>query len=136
VRPACAAAAACHLCKGTSGSRADTEPSPTLRVDTSLVQVPMTVTDKFGRTVSDLEQKNFRVFDNKEAQSIVKFATDDEPVAVVFIFNVSGSVRRSRFDARLDGYLLSMQRGQYEQRYTGEEFQNPPQEPPAENYTL
>jgi len=37
-------------------------------------------------------------------------------MAVVFIFNVSRSVRRSRFDARLDSYLLSKQRGQYEQR--------------------
>lgn len=88
--------------KETSSWRADTEPSPTLRVDTSLVQVPLTVTDKLGRAVTGLERENFRVFDNKEAQSIVKFAMDDEPVAVGFIFDVSGSV-----GGRLQQYRLA-----------------------------
>lgn len=88
--------------KGPPGSRADTEPSPTLRVDTRLVQVPVTVTDRLGRTVSGLERENFRVFDNKEAQSIVKFALDDEPVAVGFIFDVSGSI-----GGRLQQYRLA-----------------------------
>ena len=88
--------------QGTSGSRADTEPSPKLRVDTSLVQVPVTVTDRLGRTVSGLEQENFRVFDNNEPQSIVKFAMDDEPVAIGFVFDISGSI-----GSRLQQYRLA-----------------------------
>ena len=35
--------------QGNSARRADTDPSPTLRVDTSLLQVPVTVTDKLDR---------------------------------------------------------------------------------------
>src|SRR5258708_23900366 len=72
--------------------RADTEPTPALRVTTDLVQVPVTVTDKLGRPVTGLEKENFRVFDNKEEQVITRFAMDDEPVAVGFVFDVSGSI--------------------------------------------
>jgi hypothetical protein len=44
--------------------------SPNLRVDSSLVLVPLTVTDKLGRTVVSLGKENFRVFDNQVEQSI------------------------------------------------------------------
>ena len=72
--------------------RTDTEPTPSLRITTDLVQVPVTVTDKLGRPVTGLEKENFRVFDNKEEQVITRFAMDDEPVAVGFVFDVSGSI--------------------------------------------
>jgi len=70
----------------------NTEPSPTLRVDTNLVQVPVTVTDLLGRTVMGLGKENFRVLDNKVEQTITRFAMDDEPVAVGFVFDISGSI--------------------------------------------
>src|SRR5258708_6144523 len=72
--------------------RTDTEPTPSLRITTDLVQVPVTVTDKLGRPVTGLEKENFRVFDNKEEQVITRFAMDDEPVAVGFVLDVSGSI--------------------------------------------
>jgi Ca-activated chloride channel family protein len=72
----------------------DTEPSPNLRVDTNLVQVPVTVTDRLGRPVVGLEKENFHVLDNKTEQTIIRFAMDDEPVAVGFIFDISGSIGR------------------------------------------
>jgi len=68
------------------------ESSPRLRVDTSLVLVPLTVTDKLGRTVVGLEKKNFRVFDNKVEQTISRLAMEDQPVAVGFVFDISGSI--------------------------------------------
>jgi Ca-activated chloride channel family protein len=72
--------------------QADTEPTPNLRVDTNLVQVPVTVTDRWGRPVIGLEKENFHVVDNKVEQTIVRFAMDDEPVAVGFVFDISGSI--------------------------------------------
>ncbi len=78
--------------KPTSKKQANTEPAPSLRVDTNLVQVPVTVTDKIGRPVIGLEKENFRVLDNKVEQAITRFAMDDEPVAVGFVFDVSGSI--------------------------------------------
>jgi Ca-activated chloride channel family protein len=73
-------------------ARADTEASPTLRVETNLVQVPVTVTDLLGRTVMGLEKDNFRVLDNKVEQTITRFTMDDEPLAVGFVFDISGSI--------------------------------------------
>src|SRR5258708_39350497 len=67
-------------------SQTDTEPTPNLRVDTNLVQVPVTVTDRLGRPVIGLEKENFHVLDNKIEQTIIRFAMDDEAVTALFIF--------------------------------------------------
>jgi Ca-activated chloride channel family protein len=74
---------------------ANKDSSPRLRIDTSLVLVPLTVTDKIGRPVLGLEKDNFRVFDNGVEQTILQLAMEDEPVAVGFIFDVSGSIGNS-----------------------------------------
>jgi Ca-activated chloride channel homolog len=80
--------------KATARKSADTQPAPTLRAETNLVQAPVTVTDRLGRPVVGLEKENFRVFDNKVEQTITRFAMDDEPVAVGFVFDASGSIGR------------------------------------------
>ena len=73
-------------------AEANKDSSPRLRIDTSLVLVPLTVTDKIGRPVLGLEKQDFRVFDNGVEQTILQLAMEDEPVAVGFIFDVSGSI--------------------------------------------
>jgi VWFA-related protein len=72
-----------------------------LRIDTSLVLVPLTVTDKLGRPVLGLEKENFRVFDNKVEQSVLQLAMEDEPVAVGFIFDISGSIGSAMGEYRI-----------------------------------
>lgn len=67
-------------------------PSATLRVDANLVLVPTTVNDDFNRPVTSLEKENFKVFDNKVEQRITSFSSDDEPIALGFIFDTSGSM--------------------------------------------
>jgi VWFA-related protein len=78
-------------------------PPPTLRVDTSLVLVPVTVNDRLNRPITGLEKENFRVFDNSVEQPITQFAMEDSPVAVGLVFDTSGSMgdklRRSRMAA-------------------------------------
>jgi Ca-activated chloride channel family protein len=77
---------------------------PTLRVDTSLVLIPVSVNDPLNRPVTGLDKENFRLFDDRVEQSIVQFAMDDEPVAVGLVFDTSGSMgnklQRSRMAAR------------------------------------
>jgi VWFA-related protein len=77
---------------------------PTLRVDTNLVLVPVSVNDALNRPVSGLEKENFRLYDEKIEQTISQFAMDDEPVAVGLVFDTSGSMgdklKRSRMAAR------------------------------------
>jgi Ca-activated chloride channel family protein len=65
---------------------------PNIRVDTTLILVPVTVNDPLNRPVSGLERENFRVFEDKVPQPITQFAMDDEPVAVCLVFDTSGSM--------------------------------------------
>jgi Ca-activated chloride channel homolog len=65
---------------------------PTLRVDSNLVLVPITVVDPRNHPITGLEQANFRVFDDGVERAITAFAMEDEPVALGLIFDHSGSV--------------------------------------------
>jgi Ca-activated chloride channel homolog len=71
-----------------------------IRVDTTLVLVPVTVSDPLNRPVIGLEKENFRVFEDKVEQRILNFSSDDEPTAVGLVFDTSGSMgeklKRSR----------------------------------------
>jgi len=75
----------------------------TIRVDTSLILVPVSVNDPLNRPVTGLERENFRIFEDKVEQKISQFAMDDEPVAVGLVFDTSGSMgsklQRSRLAA-------------------------------------
>jgi VWFA-related protein len=73
---------------------------PTLRVDTNLVLIPVTVTDPLNRPVTGLEKDNFGILDGKVPQTITQFAMEDDPVAVGFVFDTSGSVGQSLHASR------------------------------------
>ncbi|HET9409845.1 MAG TPA: VWA domain-containing protein [Candidatus Sulfotelmatobacter sp.] len=64
-----------------------------LRSDATLVLVPVSVTDDLNRLVSGLHQENFQVFEGKQAQQIRHFSSEDEPVSVGFVVDVSGSMK-------------------------------------------
>ncbi|MDT4896255.1 MAG: Ca-activated chloride channel [Acidobacteriota bacterium] len=61
-------------------------------VNTDLITLTVTVTDTYGRYVSGLDKKAFKVFEDKEEQEIEYFSDDDAPVSVGVIFDVSGSM--------------------------------------------
>jgi Ca-activated chloride channel family protein len=63
-----------------------------IRVDVNLVLVPATVTDPMNRLVTGLERENFEVFDNNVGQVIKSFSTQDAPVTIGIIFDLSGSM--------------------------------------------
>jgi Ca-activated chloride channel homolog len=64
-----------------------------IRVDTSLVTVPVTVIDRYGRYVPQLRRENFRIFENGVEQKIAYFATTDSPFTVVLLIDTSGSTQ-------------------------------------------
>ncbi len=70
----------------------DEAPRDRLRVDSTLVLVPVEVSDGIGRPVSGLEKQNFRVFDDDAEQKIVTFAMEDDPISVCLVFDISGSM--------------------------------------------
>jgi len=80
--------------KGTS------QPGARLRVDVNLVLVPMTVTDPMNRLVTGLERENFEIFDNNQPQAIKTFSTDDAPLTIGIVFDLSGSMGSKFIRAR------------------------------------
>jgi Ca-activated chloride channel homolog len=63
-----------------------------LRIDTTLVLVPVEVSDALNRPVNGLEKQNFHVFDDKVEQKIISFSMEDDPIAVGLVFDISGSM--------------------------------------------
>ena len=74
------------------GAAEQKRPPASLRVDTNLVLVPVTVCDPLNRPVTGLEKEHFKVFDDRVEQTVTHFAMDDEPVAVGLVFDISGSM--------------------------------------------
>jgi Ca-activated chloride channel family protein len=71
-----------------------------IRVDVNLVLVPATVTDPMNRLVTGLEKENFEVYDNNVGQVIKSFSTEDSPVTIGIIFDLSGSMTSKFLRAR------------------------------------
>ena len=67
-----------------------------LKVETSLVVLHATVTDKDSKPVADLKQDEFKVFENNVEQKIKIFKREDIPVSVGIIVDNSGSMRDKR----------------------------------------
>lgn len=68
--------------------------SPSFRSGASeLVVLPVVVTDKQGRYISDLERERFTVFDNGRRVPIEIFTNQDTPLTVGLIIDASGSMR-------------------------------------------
>jgi Ca-activated chloride channel homolog len=63
-----------------------------IQVDVSLVLVNVTVTDPYDRLVTGLEKENFRVFEDGTQQEIVNFSSEDVPISIGVIFDMSGSM--------------------------------------------
>ena len=60
--------------------------------DVDLVLVPVTITDPLNRLVTGLDRQNFAVFEGKEQQEIRHFSSEDAPISLGVIFDVSGSM--------------------------------------------
>ncbi|MBI4464377.1 MAG: VWA domain-containing protein [Acidobacteria bacterium] len=67
-----------------------------LRVETDLVVLHVTVTDKENRPVTDLRQDHFQVFENGVEQKLKLFKREDIPVSVGIVVDNSGSMRDKR----------------------------------------
>lgn len=98
----------------------------TIRVDTSLVLIPVTVNDPLNRPVTGLEKENFRIFDEKVEQTITQFAMDDEPVAVGLVFDTSGSMGDKLRTSRLAAKAFFRTSNEDEDEYFLVEFDDNP----------
>jgi Ca-activated chloride channel homolog len=85
---------------GDVATQATSSPGSTIRVDVNLVLVPVTVTDPMNRLVTGLEKENFQVLDNGNLQIIKSFATEDAPLSIGIVFDLSGSMQTKYARAR------------------------------------
>lgn len=68
------------------------KPNEGIKVDVSLALVNVTVTDPLNRLVTGLERENFRVFEDGVEQEIVTLSSEDVPISIGLIFDMSGSM--------------------------------------------
>jgi VWFA-related protein len=64
-----------------------------VRVNTSLVTVPVSVMDRSGRYIPDLRQNDFRIFEDGTEQQVAYFASVEKPFTVALVIDVSESTR-------------------------------------------
>jgi Ca-activated chloride channel family protein len=72
--------------------KADTGPRANIRVDTTLVPIPVSVTDPLRRFVTGLDKEDFKVYEDKVEQEISHLSSEDSPVSVGIVFDTSGSM--------------------------------------------
>ena len=68
------------------------KPGELLHRDVDLALVNVTVTDPYNRLVTGLDQENFRVFEDNIEQEVMHFSSEDVPISIGVIFDVSGSM--------------------------------------------
>ncbi len=78
-----------NLACGQAGAQTATEPrneaQGKIRVNSNLVVLPVTVKDRYGNLVADMEQQDFRVFDDDVEQSINVFTAEAFPLSLVVL---------------------------------------------------
>ena len=64
-----------------------------LRVDTTLVSIPVSVMDRDGKFIPNLRQGDFRIWENGVEQQVAYFASVDKPFTVALVIDTSGSTK-------------------------------------------
>ena len=66
--------------------------APTFRAGTQTVPIYATVQDRNGRLVPDLTREDFEVFDSGKPVPITVFSNEIQPITVVVLLDMSGSM--------------------------------------------
>jgi Ca-activated chloride channel family protein len=70
--------------------------APTFKTSVSLVSVTAVVRDGKGRVVRNLKRNDFEIFEKGKSRPILEFkASDQGPISLAILFDVSGSMRMS-----------------------------------------
>src|ERR1700752_1639188 len=75
-------------------------PGERFRVNVNLVLIPLTVTDPMDRLVTGLEKGNFYIYEDNKPEAIKSFSSEDAPVSIGVIFDMSGSMANKILRAR------------------------------------
>jgi Ca-activated chloride channel family protein len=75
-------------------------PGSHIRLNVDMVLVPVTITDPMNRLVTGLEKEDFQLSEGGSQQKIVSFASEDAPVSIGIVFDLSGSMTSKLVRAR------------------------------------
>jgi VWFA-related protein len=64
-----------------------------VRVETTLISIPVSVMDRDGKYIPDLRKEDFRVWEDGAEQQVAYFASTEQPFTVVLMIDTSGSTR-------------------------------------------
>ncbi|MGB6484051.1 MAG: VWA domain-containing protein [Candidatus Acidiferrales bacterium] len=85
-----------------------TNPSvPTIHKEVNEITTPVTVVDKKGNFILDLQEKDFRVFDNGAEQHINRWGLDDHPLALALVVENSSHVDMMAREIRSNGIVVT-----------------------------
>jgi VWFA-related protein len=76
-----------------SNEPVDVDESEVISVNTTLVTIPVSVTDRVGKYIPDLRKEDFRIYENGVEQQVAYFATTEKPFTVALLMDTSGSTR-------------------------------------------
>ena len=75
-----------------SQTREEVVENEVVRVETTLVTIPVSITDRDGRYIPDLTKEDFHIYENGVEQEVAYFATVEKPFTVVLMLDTSSSV--------------------------------------------
>jgi len=73
-------------------ARAVSRNDVSIRVDSNLVLIPVSVTDPKNHPVTGLTSNHFRIFEGKAEQKVLRLSSEDVPVSIGIVFDASGSM--------------------------------------------
>ena len=73
-------------------AQSDPQAPTAFRADTTLVLVPVSVTDPSNRYVLGLEKQDFHLFEDDVPQTITHFSSEDAPLSIGLLVDTSGSM--------------------------------------------
>jgi VWFA-related protein len=77
--------------QGKKPAKKTAEDNQTIRVDVEMVSLPVVVTTREGKRITDLSKGDFEVYEDGVPQEITGFAATDEPISVALVIDTSGS---------------------------------------------
>lgn len=77
-----------------------TEPDEVIKVYSSLVSVPVIISDRDGRYIAGLTKQDFKLYDNNTAQKLAFFDTTEAPLNVALLLDTSRSTEGMLDDIR------------------------------------
>jgi VWFA-related protein len=75
-----------------SQTREEVDANEVVRVETTLVTIPVSIMDRDGRYIPDLRKEDFRIYENGVEQPVAYFAAVEKPFTVVLMIDTSSSV--------------------------------------------